>query len=911
MKIKFFSLLLLFSTINCFSQPFQKHVIEYKSKHYSIDFDEYGDLDNNGTLDKVIISTGFSNQSSTYISIFYDYFTTKNNDDEYKIEKNGTGGISKIVIHDYNNDNYKDIILTDQTNLIFYKNNKNKTFSIDYTFLTNTNSIINNIHLIDKNNDGLQDIFVFGKYSEFILNNGDGTFRNSLVKYTPDYSPTQRLKTIDYNNDGKKDIAVFSQYHEYQVSTIPHLNTIFQNSSDTFLVINFNTSNEIRDLEDYDNDGDIDNLRRGFHNVILGTNVNNVYKYDTLSYRGFNGNENPFIHFGKVDNDSLVDVIYSTYSSVNDSNVNHFDSLFYVKNLGNGQYQKILIDVAINNVFGTKKILKENNRTFIECKFMLVDNSVNSVSSVYYEVVNNTTFKKWHDGLNQNDVRFVDINNDNLIDIIFLNGYSLFSDINGGTEGFLYCKINRGNLEFEKPQIVLDTAFNYRMDALLPEYYFFDVNNDNFKDLIVVSIPNPTTQFGKSKVNVLTFLNNKKNRFIYSRTQLIDSLDKGNNSVVSFHQLNNNNNVEILFTNFGSSPRNFFHSLDRNGNVSNRYILPIQNSSNPNYYTYLSYDFDKDGFKDIISSYYRYTVPQNIRWYKNNKNNTFTEIYFNNYDTIPYSNPYFDQIVYCSDINNDNKVDFLFNFGYLKKSSTVDSFKIKRYGIPFVEFQSAYNYIDYDNDRNIDIVKRYPYRKEWTVDGVYIKDGIWLYPNQGNFVFNDSNLILIDTAKYLGTTIGIYNVDLDNDGDIDILSFDKYRSNYDYVNSFLDNEQYFPKDENYKIKPTYLCVYENKTTNRITNVSLYNKKNNSVKIFPNPTSNYLNIEWKLDNQYLNKDINVNIRDVTGKEINKYSIVNNDLNNMFTIPVNSYSKGMYLISLEVESDIIHTEKFVIQ
>ena len=73
----------------------------------------------------------------------------------------------------------------------------------------------------------------------------------------------------------------------------------------------------------------------------------------------------------------------------------------------------------------------------------------------------------------------------------------------------------------------------------------------------------------------------------------------------------------------------------------------------------------------------------------------------------------------------------------------------------------------------------------------------------------------------------------------------------------------------------------------------------NVKIFPNPTSQSLNIHSPLDG------LNISIINAIGQTIANYSIENTDIQ----IDVSNYSNGIYYIQFFKENQLLKTEKFV--
>jgi hypothetical protein len=136
---------------------------------------------------------------------------------------NINGRAGGVIVDDFNNDGYLDIVTSGwalDDPMHYFQNNGDGTFT-DRTAQSGLKGITGglNIQQVDYNNDGNLDIFVLrggwntGKYgdqpSSLLRNNGDGTFTDVTIQSGLLYfMPTQTATWADFNNDGWPDVFV-------------------------------------------------------------------------------------------------------------------------------------------------------------------------------------------------------------------------------------------------------------------------------------------------------------------------------------------------------------------------------------------------------------------------------------------------------------------------------------------------------------------------------------------------------------------------------------------------------------------------------------------------------------------------------------------------------------------------------
>ncbi len=116
-----------------------------------------------------------------------------------------TGTTWILVVEDFNNDDYLDVAI-DNSDLNIFINNGDGTFAPKVTYAVGAS--ISYIETADFNNDSYLDVTLSAHpldKAAVLLNNGDGTF-SAAVQYTTGTRP-ESVQTGDFNNDGNEDIV--------------------------------------------------------------------------------------------------------------------------------------------------------------------------------------------------------------------------------------------------------------------------------------------------------------------------------------------------------------------------------------------------------------------------------------------------------------------------------------------------------------------------------------------------------------------------------------------------------------------------------------------------------------------------------------------------------------------------------
>jgi len=192
--------------------------------------------------------------------------------------RNMSGG---VIVDDFNNDNYLDIVTSDWSldGAMHYYENDTKGKYLDYSKKSNLGLFKGGLSMIqaDYDNDGDTDILVlrgawmckYGRQPNSLLrNNGDGTFTDVTIK-SGLYSefPTQAGTWNDFNNDGYLDLFIGNESSDESYPSELYLNNQDGTFTNVAKAAKCDVVSYIKGVTaaDYDNDGDIDLFLSGMN----------------------------------------------------------------------------------------------------------------------------------------------------------------------------------------------------------------------------------------------------------------------------------------------------------------------------------------------------------------------------------------------------------------------------------------------------------------------------------------------------------------------------------------------------------------------------------------------------------------------------------------------------------------------
>jgi tetratricopeptide (TPR) repeat protein len=247
--------------------------------------------------------------------------------------RNMSGG---VIVDDFNNDNYLDIVTSDWSldGVMHYYQNDQKGKYVDYSKKSEIGRFKGGLSITqaDYDNDGDTDIFVmrgawmgkFGRQPNSLLrNNGDGTFTDVTIK-SGLYSefPTQAATWNDFNNDGYLDLFIGNESTEEPYPSELYLNNQDGTFTNAAQIAKCDVVDFIKGVtsSDYDNDGDIDLFLSGMNKrktLLKNTGVKDgipqfVNATDEAGLAGINVMTFP-TWFWDYDNDGWQDIFVCGY----------------------------------------------------------------------------------------------------------------------------------------------------------------------------------------------------------------------------------------------------------------------------------------------------------------------------------------------------------------------------------------------------------------------------------------------------------------------------------------------------------------------------------------------------------------------------------------------------------------------
>ncbi|CAF3725702.1 unnamed protein product [Rotaria sordida] len=438
---------------------------------YSTGYDSFpcalvvGDFNKDNQLDIAVANYGTDN-----IGIFLGYgngsFT---NQKTYTTTLNSKP--SSIAVGDLNNDNYLDIIVTHSATgkIGIYFGYEDGTFAKQTTFLISSNSHPYYVTVGNFDKDDQLDVVVVDSQNDqvhILLQYDNRTFTTTT---TYDGVPASRpffVAVADFNNDNQSDIII-ANYNTNNVLVLSQ-HSIKPSVRQTNYFIGKDSRSTSVIIYDFDNDDRLDLLVNNFDNdslFLLTSNHNGAFELETTYSTGDKSAPKHF-SIGDFNNDNRMDIVTANYGS---------DSIGILLAQGNRTFSNVItyfvghdsqpwsvsvgdfnndnrLDVVTANYGsgGLGVLLGHGNGSFGKAMIYSANIIVRPVS-----------------------VAVGDVNNDKQLDIVITDGDS-------DTVGVL---LGYGNGTFSNAMTYAVGNFSAPNGISL-----FDLNNDNYLDLIVSTL---------------------------------------------------------------------------------------------------------------------------------------------------------------------------------------------------------------------------------------------------------------------------------------------------------------------------------------------------------------------------------------------------------------------------------------
>ena len=658
------------------------------------------------------------------------------------------GYISDLAVGDLNSDGRADIIfstanLEEYNSISWYENIGAGIFSARKVAVDSVGSYL--IKLADLDNDGVLDLVINNSNSsiDWFKNDGFANFGNpKIIDVLTPNSNLYEFDIVDFDNDS--DLDIIAQLYSNRGDLLLYVNNGIGNFTSQTINDSISYAFDANAI-DFDGDGDMDVIVADYSqgSVIWFENEGNlVFGERQLIDSNFINIQ--YIEVADIDNDGDNDIMGNGY-------YNWGNTVIWFKNNGNSNFerkeimfpenynhdQEVLLTDVDND--GDLDVFRTQEYYYIE-SFMWAKNNGNDNFSIeeplFLEIIGGIDIMKPYD-----------VDNDGDLDIISVPYYyskSIYFVINDGTGDF--------RLEDE-----ITSAPGYIQDLEVA-----DMDGDGDFDLILKQ--------NSSSPNKLVWLENDgSNQFDSTHTIATDSFVV--NSVVPA-DIDNDGDIDIMVI----TPVNFnlaWLENDGTGQFLNNHSIEYTNKIKAIDLA----DMDDDGDLDILSSNNRYLYIYNdttystsygyqLIIYKNNGDGSFNSAPGDNITDVDVRS------VMAADLDADGDLDALgafYSYGRViwmrnNGSGALDTFNSVLY------VANSPNYVtsaDLDNDGDMDILAG--------ANGNHVG---W-FENIGNDNFSPVQMILDNDNS--NNSNRFYTVDMDVDGDIDIL----------YNNFYYDSDHWF------------------------------------------------------------------------------------------------------------------------
>ncbi|MFM9985434.1 MAG: FG-GAP-like repeat-containing protein [Flavobacteriales bacterium] len=429
----------------------------------------------------------------------------------------------------------------------------------------------------------------------------------------------------DFDNDGDLDISAISK----ETST-PELVWLVNNGNNLFDSTSPRPYTPYNGTIDLDNDGDLD---CAYQAILPGSNASRLALRENVG-NGLFGPEillsdvahsiNSPVGFMDLNNDGLID-LYSHFAIHVTARLNLGNFTFGIPFDSNSTFPDYAYTLSTPPTFADY-----NEDGFVDLLYR-VPNSASEMQNICYVLVNDGA-GAWpeYDAAPYDELAFIfnsaiaDIDNDGLADCISAKTNELNSDL------FWQEDINHG---------VLNARHTIKMKYLIENVIAGDFDGDGHEDLFTYNRNyqenqlSPDPQYCYLNTTPLKIMGNGTGNFEISPLEM-NYILSGNQKFGCFFALDidNDNKDEVFLKTADENAVYYLLSYNSTTESLDVVFNFTSNFADPNYESFnlannpLVCDLNGDNLSDfILTSEFNYTINQNINYFINNGNNSFTE----------------------------------------------------------------------------------------------------------------------------------------------------------------------------------------------------------------------------------------------------------------------------------------------
>ncbi len=641
-----------------------------------------------------------------------------------------TANASYTYVVDIDGDGDKDVI-AGGTDLNWYEN-LDGLGSFEQKTVISTNTFPIYIYAADIDNDNDMDIIHSSKNGSnlFWYENTDGNGDFQLIEeISPGAGSSQTLPVFLADIDGDIDLDIVTSYNASFPSErklIWYENTDGNGSFSSEKIISLEVGAQRTTFiiaKDVDNDNKIDIISASYNDdkIFWHRNIDGVGTFSNEQEITEIADGVNFLYTIDIDNDGDIDVLST---SENDNKI------AWYKNLdGNGNFsvQKIINGEA-NNAKSVSATDVDNDG------YIDVISTFSSNEVAWYKNINGVGGfgTKQIITTKSHGVKHIthgDLDSDGNIDVI-----SASSD----DDKVAWYKNTNGNGNFSS-QISISRITKY-----LTNVYSADLDGDGDNDII-------STSYNDAKIAWYENIDSKG--FFGNQQIIIEKVGTGNGSPqISLKDLDNDGDFDIVayIPAANNIPRKLIW-FENNGLGVFSIEHLISNSLFPTYIRIA--DLDNDGDNDMVLGYYS---SKKITWLENIDGNGISF----GVEQVIYTSPLVVNDLEVSDLDNDGDIDLISSFDSSRVKwfeNTNGNFTTHSLNIGEV---GDINISDMDGDSDMDIVA--------LAENSSFNDVLSWYENDGTGNFNTEHFINTQQELLLGNQV--LTADIDNDGDIDVIT---------------------------------------------------------------------------------------------------------------------------------------------